>query len=598
MAPLVRPTGYSMSKEITFAIHPSLGIARIGNSDESFFAPEVPHAEVPIDTQFKDKNGAIKRQAARFRVYRYEDGKPVEEITHHGDTKIEWRVHVANRKAAWYKVEGPFDVDAQFVKNVDRRNGSFAGDDRTKRLVIDPGQQTISSANQHVDLNGKFVNQPVYLGGLGTDDHGRLIVRGGKGVSKPLIDGMIPTDFSNNDGWYDDVSDGPVWASVTYKGQTYEAEAAYVVVAPPNYAQGVHPVISMYDLAADMFLPDIENVVFYRDVYPIFERLVRCQWVNEGIYVMLGKDSPTDFTEPALLKQLENPNAKNAEIRKKIFEWFRDPAKTPQNAAQLPPFYGDVFESLQSYTHLSLTRRQYNTLKEWAAGNFTTGSKSSPPPPFEKIPLAEQPDALDRAALDDCLGGPFHPGVELPWILRNKCLWEKPFRLKIATKDAPMADDYGPQLTGAICKLATGPLQGVGPGALTRWMGLPWQTDAASCLSGYARSFYLPLPSYWAVRIPNSVMSHVAYKRLSAPNTNQTQKLKHLHRRQSWMRDIESSDYNRRLNNMVNRWNELGIVAPLKGVQGIYEETMYIETQRKRDSDPDASLDNLHIAEL
>ena len=32
---------------------------------------------------------------------------------------------------------------------------------------------------------------------------------------------------------------------------------------------------------------------------------------------------------------------------------------------------------------------------------------------------------------------------------------------------------------------ADGPLAGSGPGDLTRWQGTPWQSDAASCRSGY-----------------------------------------------------------------------------------------------------------------
>lgn len=63
------------------AIHPAIGLARVGNSpDAFFFAPEVPGA-TPRGP-FKDANGAVAKQAARFRLYGYDqDGRVVGELT-------------------------------------------------------------------------------------------------------------------------------------------------------------------------------------------------------------------------------------------------------------------------------------------------------------------------------------------------------------------------------------------------------------------------------------------------------------------------------------------------------------------------------------
>src|SRR5689334_10538118 len=67
------------------AIHPAIGIARVGNSLESFFyGPEVPGTLPHAPGGFKDANGAIARQAARFRVFGFDrDGKVVRELTAH-----------------------------------------------------------------------------------------------------------------------------------------------------------------------------------------------------------------------------------------------------------------------------------------------------------------------------------------------------------------------------------------------------------------------------------------------------------------------------------------------------------------------------------
>ena len=55
-------------------IHPSIGIARVGNSDEFFVGPEVPHATAPPHGGYRDAEGRLKRQAARFRIYGFDSG--------------------------------------------------------------------------------------------------------------------------------------------------------------------------------------------------------------------------------------------------------------------------------------------------------------------------------------------------------------------------------------------------------------------------------------------------------------------------------------------------------------------------------------------
>jgi len=52
------------------AIHPSIGVARIGNSlEEYFLAPEVVHPPPQPPGFDRDASGALKRQAVRFRIY-------------------------------------------------------------------------------------------------------------------------------------------------------------------------------------------------------------------------------------------------------------------------------------------------------------------------------------------------------------------------------------------------------------------------------------------------------------------------------------------------------------------------------------------------
>ena len=54
------------------AIYPPIGIARVGNSEDEFFlAPEVPDPLPEKPGFYRDAEGALKRQAARFRIYAF-----------------------------------------------------------------------------------------------------------------------------------------------------------------------------------------------------------------------------------------------------------------------------------------------------------------------------------------------------------------------------------------------------------------------------------------------------------------------------------------------------------------------------------------------
>jgi hypothetical protein len=168
----------ALSSEIVgYAIHPAIGIARVGNSLEYFIAPELP-GEAPFASGgFKDESGAIKRQAVRFRIYGYNiAGFPVREITA-ADADISWSVHVANRKASWYEFAMAMDIPG--AESAPLRNRDDYEGLARQELVVDPGERTISGVNQEgvVFDGGVFIYQEVGLGEFATDEYGRLIVK-------------------------------------------------------------------------------------------------------------------------------------------------------------------------------------------------------------------------------------------------------------------------------------------------------------------------------------------------------------------------------------------------------------------------------------
>ncbi|MES2727938.1 MAG: LodA/GoxA family CTQ-dependent oxidase [Bacteroidota bacterium] len=552
------------------AIYPPVGIARIGNSQEYFFASDIPGTVEKPAGGYKDKEGKVKKQVARFRIYAFNAaGQVIKELTA-AEATIDWRVHVANVKSAWYEFNNALDLTGYAIAS-QFRNGDVSGDAR-KELVINPGTKKISGKNQkdkpqYALTGGSFYGIPVPLGKIETDAQGRLLFFGGDGHSASY-NNEPPTTFANNVGWHDDTSDGTIRATVTIKGKKFEAEPAMVAVTPPNFAPGLFGVITMYDVVLNLFIeqfnypdPTAKAVNFWEHIYPVLERMTNTQWVNQGFFMLFGKNSPSDFTNPELLSKLADPSDAAKAERMRVFNWLRNPNSTESEPKKVPPFYGDGFGDYTNIAldNLPLTSTLYKWFEKWAHGDFIA-KKTKPVTSFDALTPQQQIDALNVAPFEECLGGPFHPGIELTWPMRNKSMWKEAFRLNVLPEGELPNLNYGPLLSPAIALGPNGPISASGPGSLTRWLGVPWQTDEASCLSGYDSTTYLPLPSFWAARVPNQILSEDSYNRMSDANVNIGQRLKHFDYRQDWLRQF-STQYLSKINSMVSEWHDLGLIV-------------------------------------
>ena len=290
----------------TYRIHPGVGIARLGNSPDAFcISPEQPAAlpidcdqrgnpllspsgtaELPIKT-FKDTEGRIKRQAARFQVWAYDDDSPEGRPLKLGDhvegggnagtlINIHWRVYLANKKASWYEFK-QLEGEHGYAPDHVLRNAAVTGENARQRLIIDPGPRTVDHQTQRTasfsrdggDFYATTFPPPLKphnidtLGDLLTDDTGRLLVLGGHGNSgsylfddfaQPRID-----DYANNDGWFDDTSDGTVMARLVMFSELVQRVRyvdveypAWVVVGYPAYVPVILDVVTMDDVIEDM----------------------------------------------------------------------------------------------------------------------------------------------------------------------------------------------------------------------------------------------------------------------------------------------------------------------------------------------------------
>jgi hypothetical protein len=299
-----------------FKIHPAIGIARVGDSPDAFYlAPEQAGAmpnelnadgtEQPV-TKFKDDEGRVKRQAARFRVYGYDDdskeGKELQVgdqiktvLQRSGQTllvevqDIRWTVYLANKKASWYEFQ-QLDGEHGYGPEHPLRNADVTDADARQQLVIDPGPQTVSHADENRQVahfaKGKNPgytqsfppplrpNSVETLGEIRAIQQGQnlhLLVLGGHGNSGSYRKGFgqpVIQHYANNEGWFDDVSDGPVTASVVYKiisvnGRTDDPSVgstrnvavdvpAWCVVGYPRYAPMIVDIVTMDEIAYDV----------------------------------------------------------------------------------------------------------------------------------------------------------------------------------------------------------------------------------------------------------------------------------------------------------------------------------------------------------
>jgi hypothetical protein len=565
------------------AIHPAIGVARVGDSEEYLLAPEV---EDPLPAaSYKDAQGRIKREAARFRVYGYNAaGKVVRELTAR-DATICWQVHVANKKAAWYQFQIALDIpeaEAGLEPPSLRRNATFTGDRRS--LAIDPGPRRIEgtdvSGSQYRFDTGWFVREDnkVYLGEVRTDSDGRLLFLGGHGKSASY-DGRPAVTFANNDGWHDDVADGPVTAKVTLDGQDIPTDAAWVAVAPPNYAPLIKSVRTLYDLLYDAYilagvLPRAPHPSFQHQILPILTRMCELEWVNNGFAIRYGWSASQNFLQPDYLRKLAAKPGKDDRyrgLRQQIFTTFRNLERDGVSPVPWPSIYGDAMAlpPVSPRQHIMLTATQYRWLEQWAQGKFEADYDPhfTPCRNLEELSPAEQAAMLDRAALSFCLADAFHPGCEVTWPIRHTTMYSAPFRIR-HRGPGETEPDYGNTLTPVAIRTLDGPLYAQGPGDLTRWMAVPWQTDTASCRSGYELGFgqrYDPyLPTFWPARVPNQVLTERDYRKVMDTGASTDERVAAFERRAVWDR-VLSTNPKERINEMVTRFGELGIVEVRPG---------------------------------
>lgn len=512
----------------TYKIHPSIGIARLGNSDSQFYIEpsktgalplecdsngnETKIADLPLHvSKFKDKEGKIRRQASKFRIFKTENDREVEiNLDTPEIESINWTVHIANKKAVWYNfsmLQGnsmyttkDFDNSYQAQKITLRNVKQTTA---RQKLIIDPGPRTVNGKNQKIEIGssnipkgylcGSFPAKTKYgfdinkLGDLLTDSSGRLLVLGGvgnAGGNEPI------SSFAGAESWHDDIADGYINCTVKLKTAEEVNLNAWVIVGSPKFAPEIENICTLSDTMLDVAVrfqnvdPKIFNakkwpltrgwnkdyiINFERDVAAIFERPKRYQWVS-NVQAMMNFAS--------LNINFKDNSPANKIYRQKYFSYFRKPdfytgeheilfknniPKQPLNSGS------NSVNNVLIDKFLTLTQTQYFFLEQWANGKFVIKSHSGYSGISEK----------DQFSVGNCVGLPMCPGIEVTWNTQHPAIYAAPYEIKIR-HDAPFYLKNGLSVSADETDG-----DGCEPGDLTKRMAIPWQADFFDCTVQY-----------------------------------------------------------------------------------------------------------------
>ncbi|WP_420551962.1 LodA/GoxA family CTQ-dependent oxidase [Tenacibaculum aiptasiae] len=311
---------------------------------------------------------------------------------------------------------------------------------------------------------------------------------------------------------------------------------------------------------------------------------------------------------------------------------------------QLPYYVGDGINYPGSPAQwFAIPPMLYDQLKQWSEGNFTTPEslkdyvekKTNLNPMIalgeyyqsQFINAAESvkdgsplkaPLLMTRAVLETLYGGGFHPGVELTWPMRHNQMYcentlkfdavsdgkEEKYNLfglreirinSVSGKEQEEVffKDFGFLMTPDDVQKSMDKnnpeyywLWKITPGDLTKWMGIPWQSDAGSCQAVWTDSQY-PVPAWWAANLPIDVLNHESYEQIK--DTTNTAPLPDTKRnlyanRLPWLHTTDTGfvgyhaegGYLNGLINMVYKWDQIGMVSARALDLDGYPKTVYV----------------------
>ncbi len=530
---------------LEYRIHPSVGIARMGNAPGHYFVgaeePRVPvspqirsmatastkSAAVGPGNEFRLASGQIAKQAARFRVWAYywddwtgltKNDHPLEirECTI-ADFDFEWKVKVANCK------KGVVDAHANKpAAKILKTSKPLPGDYGPPKKIKASGQWLLA----HVVLDDEPATRGTLLVMGSEGNHGLKSGWGGTDRSKW-------TGFARNlvvDEATDDAADGSVEVKVTPKAsapdyiRAVHSEATYkhawVVIGSPDFGADIEQVVSLYDLALDRGRTNAKSwfdfwgkgpdflggePTFNGEVLPALQSYLDVQDVSlmgaahtKPDLAALGADK-----KKVVDKLSPSPDPKLAE---NIFDTSVPRPATPKigNKHNMP---------LLNFLQYPSLKREW--LEAWRDNRLSKAARTG---------KTYAPRRLDEAHMGSMCGGSFFPGIEVGRDAADYRNWEASWGAAEGHIDV--------RFRGS-------------PGDLTQHLAVPWQKDYKLCASSGGSL------EYW----PSSRPSIATRRGASSPHAWDENQTTH-------------SDMN-----FETHWHELGFIRRSAPGSNVLEET-------------------------
>lgn len=517
-----------MAYKFEYRIHPSVGVARMGNSETTYFLTAekplqpfnpvqkiIPAAPPLLDIDEKGTTGSVRditgklcKQGARFRVfcYAYEKsaGKPSSMFVWEckaTEYDIEWEVKVANHKAS---------------------NDTGMGSPIGLRKENNPDTIVLSS-KVITDRNAKpFTGKPLgrlQLGSCFMDKHGRLIVLGSNGKHQNFPGSSNPPPRilpPENDetlfwsGWEDDAADGPISVKVTPKvgskkadeinnAQTSDAVGAWVVISMPDYGADVRATTTLYDIGINHAYdrstpknrPDRKYLkTYFQQIIPLLHAQYAVGYTLRSHRGHIPAYSP--FNLPASPSSTINVwmrlAKKTADIKpENIWKMYSHselqslPSPTPVGRYQ-PSI--SATKSMPNLDFTSITEIQRDALNDWESGTYEFGNSWLEKFNFEYL----IPYQLDRAHMESMSGGSFYPGIEVSRMAHWPNTWEGRKGCCNAHFDVRITNKVNAE-TGKLIPVLPVPPKVVhekaAAGYLTQDLANPWHADFIACSLQY-----------------------------------------------------------------------------------------------------------------
>ncbi|NEN91934.1 MAG: hypothetical protein F6K48_24710 [Okeania sp. SIO3H1] len=407
--------------------------------------------------------------------------------------------------------------------------------------------------------------------------------------------------------------------------------AAWIATTPPDYAPQIQPLSNLFDLivgaADETFTPELSLVfpLLYRlyrmqwvnasdFLAPSFRETIDQLYAQNKFHCIYSNSPECKAVREEIFNLFRNPiyNYNNEPVIPSNQKTDLTQLGTETEPLKYPSYPGDGINYPGSPAQwFAIPPFLYEQLKQWKDGNFTT------PPDFNFKDMdemgcfyqrqfleaaedsAKSALLMTRAVLETLYGGGFHPGVELTWPMRHNQmygenrpvyefvnedkgynygfygLWE--VRINAASperKKEIFYNDFGFEMVAYDIQESLDPsnpkhwLWEATPGDLTKWMGIPWQSDAGSCQTVFIDMQY-PVPAWWAANLPVTILTAESLKKVRDQSLIPETRRYIYANRLPWLHSADTgfvgyhaeAGYQNGLIAMVYKWKSVGMVT-------------------------------------